>query len=266
MFPDVRFLRLGSESAFKSDVELYKKHFSSKCIMANGLATSEAGKITQFLINHNTEIEGNEAPVGYPMEGMEILLLDDEGKEVDTGEVGEIVVRSKYLAPGYWNQPELTETKFKTDSTGPEKRLFYTGDLGLRWPDGCLIHKGRKDFRIKIRGYGVDLIEVEQKVAILSGLRQALVGARQNDGRESSLVSYFTSDIEPPPSVSELRMFLKDKLADYMIPSAFIALEAIPLTANGKIDRHLKDSFGRFLHRSSIVLRKEIGKHVGRSS
>ena len=237
MFPELRVLRLRSESVYKPDVELYKKYFLSTCLMANGLSTSETGSISEFHIHQDTEIHGNEVPIGYPLEGMEVFLRDDEAKEVGSNEVGEIVVRSKYLAPGYWNQADLTKAKFKADPTDPEKRLYYTGDLGLRLPDGCLVHKGRKDFRIKIRGYGVDMVEVEKTLLTYPGIRQAIVVARQNDLGESYLIGYYASDIQPPPNMSDLRMFLKDKLADYMIPSAFVALDSIPLTPNGKIDR-----------------------------
>lgn len=245
MFPELRVLRLRSESVFKPDVELYKKYFLSSCLMANGLSTSETGSICEFHLDHDTEIQGNEVPIGYPLEGMEVFLRDDEGKEVGFNEVGEIVVRSKYLAPGYWNQANLTKAKFKTDPTDPEKRLYYTGDLGLRLPDGCLVHKARKDFRIKIRGYGVDMVEVEKTLLTYPGIRQAIVVARQNNLGESVLVGYFASDMQPPPDMSDLQRFLKDKLAEYMIPSAFVALDSIPITPNGKIDRQSLPEPGR---------------------
>ena len=103
-------------------------------------------------MDQRSVITGNEIPVGYEMEGTEVLLLDDDGKGVGFNLIGEIVVRSKYLSPGYWNNPELTATKFKPDPHNREKRLYYTGDLGRVLPDGCLVHKGRKDFRVKIRG------------------------------------------------------------------------------------------------------------------
>ena len=176
-------------------------------------------------------------PVGYALEDKEILLLNDDGEEVGLNEVGEIVVRSEYLSLGYWNNPELTAKKFKPCPQDPHKRLYYTGDLGLMLPDGCLIHKGRKDFRVKIRGYGVDLIEVEKVMRRHHGVKEAVVVASKSKSDETRLIGYFTSSTQLVPSVNELRGFLQKTLADYMIPSVFVNIDKIPLTSNGKVDR-----------------------------
>ena len=100
-----------------------------------------------MFIDADVPFPGNELPVGYAVEGKTILLLDDKGKAVGVNEVGEIVVRSRYLSPGYWRRPDLTEAKFKADPQGSDERLYYTGDFGLMLADGCLVHKGRNDFR-----------------------------------------------------------------------------------------------------------------------
>jgi acyl carrier protein len=147
------------------------------------------------------------------------------------------VVRSLYLSAGYWGRPDLTEAKFKPDPQGGDKGLYFTGDLGFRLPDGCLIHKGRKDFRVKIRGYGVEIAEVEKALRHHASIKDVVIVARPNEAGEARLVAYFTSSTQPTPSVSEVRTLLKAKLADYMIPSAFVMLDALPLTPNGKVDR-----------------------------
>ncbi|HEU4771423.1 MAG TPA: condensation domain-containing protein, partial [Candidatus Udaeobacter sp.] len=175
--------------------------------------------------------------VGYPLEDKEVLLLDDDGNEVGANEVGEIAVRSRYLSPGYWRRPELTASKFKADPNGGDKRVYLSGDLGLMRPDGCLIHKGRKDFRVKIRGYGVEIAEIEKVLNTHRAVGQAVVVARKKETGEARLVAYYTRTELPAPTVSELRGFLKNQLPDFMIPSTFVMLEAIPLTHGGKIDR-----------------------------
>jgi amino acid adenylation domain-containing protein len=235
-FPDLRLIRTASEAVYKTDIDLYKKHFSPNCIFLTGLSSSEAGQLSTYLIDHKTEIAGNEVPVGYPVTDKEILLLNDEGKQVAFNEVGEIVVRSSFLSPGYWRKPELTEAKFRLDPHNPEKRLYYTGDLGLMLPDGCLMHKGRKDFRVKVRGYGVEIAEVERSLRDHASIKDVVVVASTNESGEARLVAYFTSSSQRTPGVSELRSFLKEKLADYMIP-AFVRLDALPLTPSGKVDR-----------------------------
>ena len=236
-FRDLRCLRLISESGYKTDVELFRKHFSSSCILIHGLSSSETGPLCTYFIRRDTEIPGNELPVGYALQGKEIVLRDDEGRELGFNEIGEIVVRSRYLSPGYWRRPDLTEAKFKADPHGSDLRLYYTGDLGLMLPDGCLIHKGRRDFRVKIRGYGVELAEVEKQLRDHPALSAVVVVARQIESGETTLVAYCVRSAESGSTVSELRRYLRDKLPDYMIPSSFVMLDALPLTPSGKVDR-----------------------------
>ena len=236
-FPDLRLLRLRSEAVYKADIDLYKRHFPPTCLLANGLSSSETGPLTEYVFNRESEIAGNEAPLGYALEGAEVLLLNDDGKRVGDNEVGQIVVRSRYLSEGYWRRPDLTEAKFKPDPNGGQERLYLTGDLGLMRTDGCLLYKGRKDFRVKIRGYGVEVAEVEKRLLNHPDVREAIVVAKQNPLGESYLVAYFTVQSHSAPTVSELRCFLLEKLADYMVPSAFVMLDAMPLTPQGKLDR-----------------------------
>jgi len=236
-FPDMRIMRSGSAAVYKRDVELFRSRFASHCVFVNSLSASETGMLTRYVVDAQTEIHGNEIPIGYPVQDKEVWLLDDQGQEVGIGELGEIVVRSKYLSPGYWNDPGLTAAKFKPDPQDPDKRLYYTGDLGVRGPDGCLIHRGRKDFRVKIRGYRVDLTEVQKAMLSHHEVKDAVVVAPETETGEARLIGYFSCRSEPGPMIRDLRAFLGEKLTDYMIPSQFIKLSAFPLTTNGKIDR-----------------------------
>jgi acyl-coenzyme A synthetase/AMP-(fatty) acid ligase/acyl carrier protein len=236
-FRDLRILGLRSESVLKTDIELYKKHFSPNCLLVNGISVSEAGLLAMYFVDHHTEVCGHEVPVGYAVKDKDISLIDDDGEDVGFNRVGEIVVRSQYLYPGYWNNSDLTAAKFKPDPQDPEKRIYCTGDLGVMLPDGCLIHRGRKDFRLKIRGYGVDNVEAENALRIHPSVKDAIVVGRPYDNGDTRLIAYFTSSIENEPTTSELRKYLTNILADYMIPSAFIRLEVLPVTLNGKIDR-----------------------------
>lgn len=236
-FADLRLIRLAGDAVYQSDIDLYKQHFPRNCLLANALSSSEAGFLSICYVDHTTEISGNEVPVGYSVADKEILLLDEEGKEVGFNEVGEIVVRSRYLSSGYWHRPDLTDAAFRPNPEDGDERLYFTGDLGLMRPDGCLIYKGRKDFRVKIRGYGVDFAEVEKVLLEHGAIREAVVVAPENESGEARLVAYFTSSSHPSPSITELRGFAKKNLPDYMIPSAFVMLDEIPLTPNGKVDR-----------------------------
>jgi amino acid adenylation domain-containing protein len=237
VFSTLRLIKLRSDTVHQSDIALCRKILPPHCVIATGLAMTEAGTIRMGLLGHDTEIPGNEVPIGFPVEDKEILLLDDDRRNVGVNEAGEIVVKSKYLSPGYWIDPELTTARFGRDSEDPDVRIYYTGDLGLMLPDGCLVHKGRKDFRVKIRGYGVDLVEVELALRSHSGIGEAVVVSPRNRSGDTRLIAYFVSNRDSAPTVSELRRHLGHKLAHYMIPSAFVRLDTIPLTANGKVDR-----------------------------
>jgi len=138
---------------------------------------------------------------------------------------------------GYLRRPQLTKAKFKPDPKGNKARLYLTGDLGVMLRDGCLVYKGRKDFRIKIRGYGVDLKEVELALRDHPAVADAVVIARENELREKELVAYFIPSSQIVPTSSELRSFLRQRLTDYMIPTAFVTLDSIPLTPHNKVDR-----------------------------
>ncbi len=245
LLADLRLLRLTSETLYSTDVCLFKNFFPSSCVLFNGLSSTETGLLRLFPVDHNTEIAGSEVPVGFAVEDQEILLLDDDGKDVGFNAVGEMVVRSKYLSPGYWKDPALTQAKFKADPDGGEKRLYFTGDLGLMLPEGRLVHKGRKDFRVKIRGYGVDLKEVGKALLDHSAITGAVLVARRNKLGESFLVAYVSSPSERKLTVGELMNFLKHRLPDYVIPSRFVFLDAFPLTPNGKIDRKALPDPGR---------------------
>ena len=236
-FPDLRLIQLTSETVYRTDVDLYKKHFSRDCLLACGLSSSETGLLRLFLFDQKTEISGNEAPVGYAIQDKEIALLDNAGKTVAFNQIGTIVVRSRYLSPGYWNRPDLTEAKFKPDPQGGEVRLYFTGDIGVMLPDGCLIHKGRKDFRVKIRGYGVELAEIERALLEHDAVREAVVTTQQNPSGDARLIAYFTPVNSLGPGVSALLRYLKKKLPDYMIPTTLVRLDTLPLTSNGKVNR-----------------------------
>jgi len=244
---DFEFLRLiyiGGEPVTRRDVELFRNHFSPNCIFANALASNEAGLFRQYFIDKETNLSHNSVPVGYEVEGKEVLLLDDNGQEVHTGEVGEIVVRSAYLSPGYWRNQNLTDEVFLPDPESVRKRIYHTGDMARSLPDGCLIHVGRKDFRRKIRGIRIEIEEVEAALHLHPDVQEvAVVDSPVSELEDARLVAYVV--IKPASQVltTELREFLETHLPDYMIPSAFMFLESLPLSANGKVDRRVLPSF-----------------------
>lgn len=237
LFPDLRLVALGGEAMNRKDVELYKQKFPDNCLLSTGLGSTEAGTTCLFIFDKQAEITSSLVPPGYPIEGIEVLILDEKGNQVKTGEVGEIAIKSRYLALGYWNQPDLSREKFSSISETSCERLLRTGDMGRLLTDGCLVHAGRKDFQVKIRGFRVDVSEIEMALMDYGFLKETVVVGHENTRGEIFLVAYIVSRQKPEPTVSELRNFISEKLPDYMIPSRFVFLDSIPLTVNGKIDR-----------------------------
>jgi acyl carrier protein len=210
-----------------------------------GLGTTETGNVVQYFIDKETEIAGDIVPVGYPSPGMEIILSDDSGKKSGGDRTGEILVKSRYLSPGYWRMPDLSKAKFICNPEGGDKRIYFTGDIGRMRPDGCLFHLGRKDFQVKVRGYRVEIAAVQKALLDLENIREAVVVDREDSIGEKRLIAYLVCDTLSAPSVSSLRRALLLKLPDYMIPSAFVILDAFPLTPNGKVDRRALPPPGR---------------------
>lgn len=235
--PAMRTLRLGSEAATRRDVDLYRQHFLPHCYLVHSLSTGETGTLRVNVIDHHRPITDNVLPVGYAVEDKEIFLLDESGATVGYNQIGEIIVKSHYLSPGYWRQPELTRTAFQSDPLGSGARLYRTGDLGLLRPDGCLVHLGRKDFQVKIRGHRVNVAEIETVLLDHPALKDAVVVTRQQDSEEQELVAYVVPAGHPAPAVGALRHFVQERLPEYMLPATFVVLDALPRTHTGKVDR-----------------------------
>jgi amino acid adenylation domain-containing protein len=235
---ELRLIELTSDTIRRSDIDLFKKSFSRKTILITALSSTETGLLTECFLDHDSNIDDDDAPVGYPVEDKEIRILDDNGNEAGLNEIGEITVRSRFLSPGFWRNPELTSARFKSDPDQGEYKLYMTGDLGVILPDGCVVHKGRKDFRTKVRGYSIEISEVEEALRAHPDVKDAVVVSRQNEVGEGYLIAYFTSRGQPGPGICGLRDLLREKLPDYMVPSMFSMLNEIPLTRNGKVDRN----------------------------
>jgi amino acid adenylation domain-containing protein len=230
----LRLIVLGGEKVHKRDVELYKQHFAPACLLVNGLGPTESTVTLQYFIDHHTVITRQAVPVGFPVEDTEIVLLDSEGKP--TAVVGEIAIRSPYIALGYWRKPELTQAVFLPDPAQGNRRIYRTGDIGRFRPDGTLEFMGRKDHQVKIRGFRIELGEIEAVLGQHPTIRQAVVLAREDTRGTTRLVAYVVPDQGSPLTSSALRRFLQQKLPDHMVPSAFIWLPAMPFTPNGKVD------------------------------
>ncbi|MEI7137196.1 amino acid adenylation domain-containing protein, partial [Pectobacterium atrosepticum] len=182
---------------------------------------------------------GRGSLIGRPLPDLRAYLLDPHGQPVPVGVAGELYIGGAGVARGYLNRPDLTAERFIVDpfSDSPATRLYKTGDLARWLPDGTLDYLGRNDFQVKVRGFRIELGEIESRLVQCPGVQEAVVLAREDVPGDTRLVAY----IQPQPKAvlepADLRQQLSTHLADYMIPAAFVTLEAFPLTPNGKLDR-----------------------------
>ena len=236
-FPQIRLIYLSGEPVYKRDVELYREYFSDKCILVNRLGTGEALTFRMNFIDKSTQIDGIHVPVGYEVPEKEVILIDSVEQDEDSSRTGEIALKSKYISPGYWKRSDLTEKTFLPDPDGGSKRIYLTGDLGRILPDGCLVHLGRIDFQVKVRGYRIDVAEIEMALLDHVAIKEAAVRVWEYNPGDERLVAYIVITEQHPITVTELRRFLSDIIPIYMIPSSFVWLDALPLLPNGKLNR-----------------------------
>ncbi|OYE00557.1 non-ribosomal peptide synthetase [Nostoc sp. 'Peltigera membranacea cyanobiont' 232] len=200
--------------------------------------------------NCQREIYPQLVPIGRPIDNTQIYILDQNLQLVPVGVPGELHIGGAGLAIGYLNRPELTQEKFIPNPFGRsrgageqgsrgEKRLYKTGDLARYLPDGNIEYLGRIDNQVKIRGFRIELGEIEAALSQHSDVQTSVVIIREDIPGNKRLVAYIVPQPQITPTVSVLSSFLKEKLPEYMIPSAIITLDSLPITPNGKIDRKI---------------------------
>lgn len=238
-FSSVCTIVLGGESVTSQDIALFRSHFPKNCVLVNTLGMTETGVITRMKIDHKSVLQGRNVPAGFTVGDKKIVLVDESGQPVQPGEIGEILVKGHYLAPGYWRLPSLTAERFFVDPEDETVRVFRTGDLGRLRPDGCLEHLGRKDSQIKIRGFRVDLAEIEAVLQQYPGVKNSAVIARElkHTPDHMQLVAYIEPEEGCTPSKKEVRGYLASQLPDYMVPTLIVTLDKLPLTPTGKVNR-----------------------------
>jgi amino acid adenylation domain-containing protein len=189
--------------------------------------------------------KGISVPIGRPIANNQVYVLDQRLLPVPTGVPGELCIGGAGLARGYMNRPDQTAERFvphpfPTPGGAEEEdgaRLYRTGDLARFLPDGNVEFLGRMDYQVKVRGLRIELGEIEATLTHHPIVAETVVLAREDLPGDQRLVAYVVPEREPAPGANELRLFLKEKLPDYMLPAAFVTLEGMPLTLNGKIDR-----------------------------
>ncbi|MCS4251622.1 non-ribosomal peptide synthetase [Pseudomonas sp. BIGb0164] len=200
--------------------------------LLNGYGPTEA---TTFSTTHEiTAVGEGGIPIGRPIANAQAYVLDARQQPLPLGVVGELYIGGAGVAKGYLNQPQLTAEKFIANPFG-DGLLYRTGDLACWQVDGTLLYQGRNDLQVKIRGFRIEPGEIEAALAAFPGVNDSVVLVREDEPGDKRLVAYYTA--QASLDIEALRSHLQGRLPDYMVPSAYVWLELLPLTANGKLDR-----------------------------
>ncbi|WP_393062392.1 amino acid adenylation domain-containing protein [Streptomyces sp. LN549] len=229
--PHLRLVRLGGEALPREQVRQWFRHTSVPLV--NGYGPTEAA---QEAATARITGPGDHVPIGRPVANAKVFVVDRHGRPVPVGVPGEMWISCPGLARGYLGRPELTAEKFTVvDVDGTPRRVYRTGDLAKWHPDGHLEFVGRGDNQVKLRGYRIELGEIEAALLTHPSVTLATVLLREDVPGDPRLVAYVVAN--PPVETGTLRAHLQRDLPDYMVPAAFVPLDRIPLTPNGKTDR-----------------------------
>ncbi len=226
-------LRIGAEIR-----EFFRR--SAGCRLHNHYGPTETHVVTALTLDSDPQEWPDLPAIGRPIANTQLYVLDSQMQPVPIGVSGELYIGGANVARGYLNRPDLTAERFIADpySTDPQARLYRTGDLGRWRADGTLEYLGRNDQQIKLRGFRIEPGEIEARLARHPKVREAVVVAREDAPGEKRLVAYVTAREEGAgASGEELRAYLRGMLPEYMVPGAFVALDELPVTPSGKLDR-----------------------------
>ncbi len=237
---DLRYLFFGGDVLTQQDIRRIR-NFAPQATCVNFYGATETPQaMGYFIVPNNCDRIFKEAiPLGRGIEDVQLLVLTKMLQLAGVGEIGEIYVRTPYLAQGYIGSEQLTQERFIINplTNIAEDRLYKTGDLGRYLPDGNIEFLGRIDDQVKIRGFRIELGEIESRLRQHPGVQETVVIAHSDLRSDKYLVAYVVPKLEQVLKTKELRSFLLEKLPNYMIPSTFVMLDALPITQNGKVDR-----------------------------
>jgi amino acid adenylation domain-containing protein len=250
---NLRYVIFGGEALDVGMLEpWYERNEDQPAQLVNMYGITETTvHVTYRLLEPSDTKRNGGSPIGRRIPDLKTYILDAHSRPAPIGVGGELHIGGAGVARGYLNRPELTAERFRPDSYGYEAgaRMYRTGDLGRWASEGEMEFLGRNDSQVKIRGYRIELGEVENVMRSHAGVRDAVVVLREEEGGEKKLVGYVMLEGGKNATLAEVQSYLRERLPDYMAPSALIQLEQIPLNANGKLDRDAlpapeKENFG----------------------
>jgi amino acid adenylation domain-containing protein len=238
--PELRYVIFGGEALeFQSLRPWFDRHGDAQPRLVNMYGITET---TVHVTHHpvtRAQLDAGGSNIGRPLSDLTVYLVDEQGRRVPPGDVGEMWVGGAGVARGYLNRADLTSQRFIANpfEPGSEGKLYTSGDLARERGDGNFDYLGRRDHQVKIRGFRIELSEIESVLARHESVRECAVLARAENGAEPRLAAYVIAKDGATPTVEALRSHLAQAMPDYMVPAAFVFLDTFPLTINGKLDR-----------------------------
>lgn len=229
---------IGGEALKGTSLDLWRRHAPSTRLINEYGPTETVVGCCVYEVPEHLQLSGD-VPIGRPIANTQVYILDSNLQPLPIGVVGEIYIGGAGLARGYLNRPDLTTERFIPNpfSGDPNARLYKTGDLARFLKDGNIVFVGRSDHQVKIRGYRIELGEIESALGQFPGVQQCVVTGREDSPGDKRLVAYLVFPAGDTVAIKDLKLFLGEKLPEYMIPAVFMMLKTLPLTTNGKIDR-----------------------------
>lgn len=238
LFPALKYVLLHGERIPIHQLKKWYRTFQRRVQLVNLYGPTETTLAKAFHRIQPEDVEANEIPVGKPIPGARMVVLDRDMNICGAGITGEVYIRTPYRSLGYYKDPELNREKFIVNPFGsdPNDLLYRTGDLGMLLENGNIVLSGRIDRQVKVRGVRIEPGEIEAVIQQHSLVQHAAVTVHVDSRKENHLCAYIVSGYKDV--LSQLRPFLLKELPEYMLPSYFIPVDRLPLTPNGKIDRN----------------------------
>jgi amino acid adenylation domain-containing protein len=236
-FEQLRCVVLAGETLYTADVKRWKAIFGERIKLANLYGPTETTILKTFHFVQPEDVERPSIPIGKPIRGAAVLVVDQQGQPCGIGDVGEIYIRTPYRAHGYFDKLDLTGEVFIQNpfNNDPSDIVYKTGDFGRLLEDGNLEHLGRRDQQVQVRGVRVELGEIENLLRGHEDISDVAVIDRDDPNGNKFLVAYLT--MNNGSGTEHLRQYLAERLPETMLPSAFVELDQLPRTLNGKLDR-----------------------------
>ena len=236
----LEYVFLGGEPIAVARLRSWLDNPHCKATVVNTYGPTECTDVVAFhRLENLDDYESQSVPIGRPVNNVRLYILDGDIDPVAIGQEGELCIGGVCVGAGYLGLPDLTQERFVEDVFSADKgaRLYRTGDRARYLEDGKIEFLGRIDNQVKIRGFRIELGEIEAALTAFPDIRESVVLAREDEPGEKRLVAYMVLNPNKSPAVSEIRRFLQDSLPDYMLPTAWVFLDALPLTPNGKVNR-----------------------------